>query len=112
MNRFEYVDRLRTMKIASNGPVQAFKRTVWTIGRPAAEVADNENPWSFPHLKTKTRDENLPFSVFKTSENVLAFFVAAPPIHFCTVAPTSDNVPYQYRCYGQNKSQMDENEVN
>ena len=51
------------------------------------------------------------FSVFKTSENVLAFFVATHHIHFCTVAPTSDNVPYQYRCYRQNKSQMNKNEV-
>ena len=27
------------------------------------------------------------------------------------IAPTSDNVPYQYRCYRQNKSPMDKNEV-
>ena len=51
------------------------------------------------------------FSVFKTNWNVLAFFVAAVPIHFCTVAPTSDNVPYQYRCYRQNKSQINKNET-
>ena len=38
----------------------------------------------------------LPFSVFKTSWNVLALFVAAPPIHFCIVASTSDIVPYLF----------------
>ena len=37
---------------------------------------------------------NSRFSVFKTSENVLAFFVVEHHIHFCTVAPISDNVPY------------------
>ena len=31
--------------------------------------------------------------------------------HRPSVASTSDNVPYQYRCYRQNKSQMNENEI-
>ena len=32
------------------------------------------------------------FSVFKTNENVLAFSIAAPPIHFCIVAATSVSI--------------------
>ena len=52
-----------------------------------------------------------PFSVFKTNWNVLTFSIAAVPIHFSIIASTSDNVPYQYRCYRQNKFQINKNEV-
>ena len=39
------------------------------------------------------------------------FSSSPPPYIFCTVAPTSENVPYQYRCFRQNKSQMNKNEA-
>ena len=44
---FEWSDRmngLRTVYIASNEPVQAFERTVWTIGRPVWEGGRGIHP--------------------------------------------------------------------
>ena len=45
----------------------------------------------FPAISVCTKIRN-PFSVFKTNWNVLAFSKNVDPIHFCTVAATSDRI--------------------